>query len=158
MPVLRYFLFVGGALLALLFVVNAFLPTPPAAQGSTTADLSIIRIHSDQKWPERIVFDTTHPIIVAASTPAATVIAEASSPQKATAAVKPAPRGQVLRGQVREAFAQLRPNPGEFRSSEAKRKRRAVAKNYLGAPPNAAPPVIVVAQQPRFGFFGSNIW
>jgi hypothetical protein len=55
---------------------------------------------------------------------------------------------------VREAFAQLRPNPNELRNPEPKRKRKPLAKhNDFGPPP------IRVAQQPRFGFFfGNNIW
>jgi hypothetical protein len=144
MPLLRYFVVVGGALLALLFAVSAYLPTPPAVEASksTAADLSIIRIHSDRKWPERIVFDTSQP-----TTPppnlAAPVVAEAI-PQKSAA-------DPHLKTQVREAYAQLRPNPNELRNREPKRKRKSVARNYAG------PPMIRVAQQPRFGFFG-NVW
>jgi hypothetical protein len=58
MPLARYFTWVGSVLLALLFVANAYLPKLPAA-GNTEVQLPIIRVHSDQnKWPERIVFDT----------------------------------------------------------------------------------------------------
>ena len=65
MPVMRYFVYVGGALLALLFIVSACLPALPVAQTSSqqASDLSIVRIHSNQKWPERVVFDTTRPTI-----------------------------------------------------------------------------------------------
>jgi hypothetical protein len=157
MPLLRYFMFVGGALLALLFAVSAFVPNiqnvPAVDASKATADLSIIRIHSDRKWPERVVFDTSGP-----TTPppnlAAPVVAEAIPPQKSEAIP---PQKSVtappLKGQVREAFAQLRPNPNEFRNPEPKRKRKALAKRD-----DAGPPRILVAQQPRFGFFGSNIW
>ena len=34
MPLMRYFVFIGGALLALLFVANACLPALPVAEGS----------------------------------------------------------------------------------------------------------------------------
>jgi hypothetical protein len=71
-------------------------------------------------------------------------MAEAHSPQKSATA---APEGQA-----REAYAQLRPNPNELRNPEPKRKRKSVAKNYVG------PPTILVAQQPRVGFFGNNVW
>jgi hypothetical protein len=150
MPLLRYFLFVGGALLALLMVVNACLPALPAAEGSPSAasDLSIIRIHSDRKWPDRIVFDTTRPTIV--PTPAPQMAQAPQPPRIATV--------QPPKSQVREAFAQARTN--ELRNSEPRRKHRAVARNYAGQPPmnyfGRSP--IVVAQQPRFGFFGNNIW
>ena len=59
MPLARYFFFVGAALLALLFVADAYLPKLPAAERTNvTAGLSVIRIHSDRKWPEPVVFDT----------------------------------------------------------------------------------------------------
>jgi hypothetical protein len=143
---MRYFVFVGGVLLALLFVANAWLPAPPVADNSRSdVDRSVIRIHSDTKWPERVVFDTSAPSITPASAPAAATVAEAPSPQKTAAAQPP-------KGQVREAYAQLRPNPNELRSPERKRKRKSVARNYVG------PPRFVVAQQPPVVFFGNNIW
>ena len=65
MPVLRYFMFVGAALVALLFVVGAELPASPTVEAANAApDLSTIRIHSDRKWPERVVFDTSAPATV----------------------------------------------------------------------------------------------
>ena len=155
MLVARYFLFVGGALLALLLVVNAALPALPAAETPQSAgtDHSIIRIHSDRKWPERVVFDTTRPTIVPNPTLAASQTAVAPKPPK-VAAVEPA------NGQAREAFAELRTNANELRSSAPRRKHRAVARIYGGPPPTnyGAPRPFVVAQQPRFGFFGSNVW
>jgi len=87
MPLLRYFAFVGSALLALLFIVTWYLPPPSAEAERADADRSIIRIHSQHKWPEAVVIDTTLPTIVP---PPAPVVAEAPA-----AAAKPA----------REAFA-----------------------------------------------------
>jgi hypothetical protein len=151
MPLRRYFTFVGGALLALLLIANAYLPTLPVAGGSQlSVDRSIIRIHSDTKWPERVVFDTSRPAITPSQAPVAAV-AEAPSPQK-TAAPQPS------KGQAREAYAQLRPKPNELRNPEPKRKRKSVAKNYFG------PPRMLVAQQRPglffggFGNFGNNVW
>jgi hypothetical protein len=139
MPLLRYFVFVGGALLALLFIVDACLPALPVATSSrSTVDLSVIRIHSDNKLPERVVFDTTRPTITPA--PAA-AMAEVVSPQRDVA--------QAPQERVREAFAQVTPNPGRL---EPKRKRKSVAKNYTG------PPRLLVAQQRPVVFFGNNIW
>ena len=159
MLVARYFVFVGGALLALLFVVNAALPALPTVESPQSAgtDRSIIRIQSDRKWPERIVFDTTRPTVTPNPTLAATRVAEAPQPPK-VAALEPA------RGQAREALAQLRTNANEARGAEARRKPKAVARNaarnYGGPPPinYGAPRPFVVAQQPRFGFFGNNVW
>jgi hypothetical protein len=143
MPLMRYFLYVGGALLALLFIADACLPPLPVAKASrSAADLSVIRIHSDTKWPERVVFDTTRPTI--APVPA-TVVAEAAAPQEKTAAAP-------LKSGVREAFAQL-PAP-----AHPKVKRKAVARNYAGPPNYAGPQRMLVAQQRPVAFFGNNIW
>jgi hypothetical protein len=147
MPLARYFLFVGAALLTLLFVVDAYLPKLPLEQrANAAADLSVIRIHSDRKWPERLVLDTTRPTITRAVT-------EVSVAAPAGVADLPA------KVRVREAFAQLTPtnsdqlhpaDPGKV-EPKPQRKRKTVARSYAG------PPTILVAQQPRFGFFGSNI-
>lgn len=152
MPLLRYFVFVGGALFALLLIVNAALPGLPVTESSQPAatDLSIIRINSDRKWPERIVFDTTRPTVAPSQAPAAPAIAEAPQPRQSAAVEPPKTR-------EREAFAQLRTNQNEVR--EPRRKRKAVARNRVAQPPmyyGSRP--FVVAQQPRFGFFGNNVW
>src|ERR1700676_4434625 len=103
MPLARYFLFVGGVLLALLFVVDAVLPTLPVADADRTntgVDRSVIRIHSDRKWPERVVFDTSIPTIVPAQT------------AKAEAVVRSPVADVSAKTRVREAFAQfVPPNP-----------------------------------------------
>jgi hypothetical protein len=64
-PIARYFVFVGGALAALLFIAGWCLPTPPAmfAEQQLALDRAIIRIKSARKWPEKIVLDTSQPII-----------------------------------------------------------------------------------------------
>jgi hypothetical protein len=139
MLVARYFLYVGAALLALLFVVGAELPSSPVvAVDTTAADLSTIRIHSDRKWPERVVFDTNAPTIVpaptqtASNTPAPAQVADAST-------------------KMRDAFAQL--TPVDLKKPEAKRvQRRKVAKKRV------VPPTMLVAQRPQFGLFANNIW
>ena len=151
MPVLRYFMFVGGALLALLLIVSAWMPSvPPAVSSGSATDLSVIRIRSDHKWPDRVVFDTTRPTIAQAPT----VVAQAPLPPSSE-------DNQHLKSPAREAFAELRPNPSpdEHRSREPKRKRRSVAKNYGGQPKGyAMPPRFMVAQQRPVFFFGNNIW
>ena len=140
----RYFLSVGGVLLALLFVADAVapkLPTADSARNDTATDKSVIRIHSDRKWPEPVVFDTSIPTIVPAQS------------AKADAIVPPPPPTPVAdvsaKGRVRETFAQL--VPPEPKKAESQRKRK-IAKSRV------APPMIQVAQQPRFGFFGNNSW
>jgi hypothetical protein len=145
MPVLRYFTFVGGALLALLLVVGAYGPQEPAAAKAdtvATTENPTLRIRSDRKWPEAIVFDTSQPAFVAAPV----LKAEASPAQANVAEMSP-------RARVRETFAQfvaVDPKP-EPKQLQRKRKRK-IAK-YAGGSRMAQ-----VAQPSRFGAFGTNIW
>ena len=66
MPVARYFLFVGGVLLALLLAIDALFPQQAvvASRGASSVDKTVVRIRSDQKPPERVVYDTSLPTIV----------------------------------------------------------------------------------------------
>ena len=84
MPVARYFLFVGGALLALLLAIDAFLPQQAAVASNDvpTIDKTVVRIRSDQKPPERVVYDTSLPTIV----PPTVTTAQAAARRAAAAA------------------------------------------------------------------------
>src|SRR6267142_3124108 len=99
MPLARYFLYVGGGLLTLVFLLDACLTRLPVIEGSQV-NSPIIRIHSDRKWPERIVFDTTRPTIVPAQ--AAVVADRVASPATAS--------GVSIKEREREAFALLQPS------------------------------------------------
>jgi hypothetical protein len=150
---MRYFLFVGAALLALLLVAGEVFPTAPAesaVQGTSTAsDLSVIRIHTDRKWPERVVFDTTIPTIV----PARTQMAK----NEASVAVPAQVADNSTKMTARDAYAQLTPTDLKKPDPKPQPKRRVVKRR-------AAPPAVLVAQQqqqqqrPQFGFFANNIW
>jgi hypothetical protein len=62
MPLFQYFGWVGGFLLAALLATNWCVSAPisPAPRSDVPLNQSInIRIHTDHKWPERVVFDTT---------------------------------------------------------------------------------------------------
>jgi hypothetical protein len=146
MPVLRYFLYVGGALLALLFAVDVYVPKEPvvtAAEASAPTENPTLRIRSDRKWPERIVFDTSTPTIVP---PAQTAATEVSPPPPTVA-------GEfTAKARVRESFAQFRP-ADESKPEPKPQPKRKIAKH------RAAPQVALVARQPqRFGFFGNNFF
>ena len=98
MPVFRYFVFVGGALLALLLIVNWSLPALNAEGTQDSVDRSIIRIHSQQKWPAAVVFDTTLPTPRAPPPVAAVTAAEpAEKPAREAFAMaaEPAPTVRV---------------------------------------------------------------
>ena len=145
MPVVRYFLFVGGALLALLFIADACFPKLPAVDDASTAagdavsDLSVIRIHSDRKWPERVEFDTSH----------ADHHTCAGQDGRGSRSSGNGRRGRRARAPD-DSFAQLQtPKKPEPKLTH---KRRIVAKSHRG------PPTMLVAQQPRFGFFTNTFW
>jgi hypothetical protein len=148
MPIARYFFFVGGVLLALLFLSDATLPKLPVADRAVS-DLPAIRIHSDRKWPEPVVFDTT----IRAVTPVQIAKAQADVPAPVAAADISA------KARVREAFAQLQPSDAKQLESSYPKKpepklqpKRKVARKHI------APPTVLVAQQPQFGFFANNTW
>ena len=89
MPLFRYFVVTGGVLAAVLLIVNRFVAQPEsdstqAEQGSPT-----IRINSVEKWPEKIVFDTSAP-----------QIRPPDAPMVASAPAAPPPNGKP-----REAYA-----------------------------------------------------
>lgn len=78
MPIFRYFIFVGGALLALLFAADFVFPAAPIAQAvATTAgnDQPMIQIRSNRHLPERVVLDTSQPTIAAPAVKTAAVVA-----------------------------------------------------------------------------------
>jgi hypothetical protein len=140
MPLLRYFLFTGGVLLALLFAFDAWAPPPHAASATPTAIdyLPVLRIHSERKWPERIVFDTNVPAMAPTNIPAEAV----------TATDVPAPIGLPAAARVRDTFAQFEPVYPKRGLPKLQQKRR-IARSR-------ASPSIAVAQQPRFGFLASS--
>ena len=118
MPVARYFLFVGGVLLALLFALDAFAPQQAAVASnaaSPSIDKTVVRIRSDQKLPERVVYDTSLPTIVP---PAA---------KTQVAAAPPAPVADTTaQARVRDTFAQF--VPAEAKKLEQRRRLRASAR------------------------------
>jgi hypothetical protein len=148
MPVARYFLFAGGALLALLYAFDAFSPKAVADNTSHTSagvDKATLRIRSNVKWPERIVFDTTEPTIVPKAEPA----------QVALAGPEPAPEISA-KARVRETFAQFVPVEPKQAETPVQRKRK-IAKIHPSQPMRFSQPTRV-AQQSRYGFFGPSTW
>jgi hypothetical protein len=179
MPVLRYFVFVGGALLALLLVCDAVLPQIPLpATLKSRSDLPAVRIHSERRWPERVVIDTTVPTV------APVKIAKAEAPKVDTGQQAATP-SDTQKTKVRDAYAQIgtaeaktAPSAGtsgtlapktaeqaKFKMADATAPKTAESKpefNRLEAKPKRKvakvhPPrqMMLVAQQPQphFGFF-----
>jgi hypothetical protein len=155
MPVARYFLFVGGVLLALLLAIDAFSPpqavvaseaTPSVDKGNKT----VLRIRSDQKLPERVVYDTSLATIVPAPVMAAAQAVAPPAPALADASAADA----SAQARARETFAQF--VPAEAKKPEPPRKRK-IAKSRPAQPMQVAPQMRV-AQQSQFGFFGGSNW
>ncbi len=139
--------YVGGVLLALLFVADTYLSKLPVADTSGP-HLPVIRIYSERRGPERVVFDTRMVIVIpvpngstAASVPATAVVNNAS--------VSP-----------RNAFAQMRPSdPNPVRSSGPKMPEPKQPRSRRIANHHAAQNMRVVWRQPQFGWFVSQrIW
>ena len=64
MPVFQYFGWVGSFLVATLLTANWCFPAPMAPHPGVPLDQKIkIRIHTDHKWPERVVFDTAGAVV-----------------------------------------------------------------------------------------------
>jgi len=71
MPLLRYFIYVGGALMALLLVVSACFPQAEAITSRDVANQDVarpvIRIKSDRVVPPRVDLDTGQQTAVVAT-------------------------------------------------------------------------------------------
>jgi hypothetical protein len=159
MPVARYFLFVGGVLLALLLAIDALFPQQAvvASRGASSVDKTVVRIRSDQKPPERVVYDTSLPTIV--PPPAVTgqvVMAPVVAPSAPAVAAVSADASAEAR--VRETFAQLVPAEAKKPEPQVQRKRKVVKSRPAPPMQIAQQPQMRVAQQSHFGFFGGSNW
>ncbi|MBB4360119.1 MULTISPECIES: hypothetical protein [unclassified Bradyrhizobium] len=154
MPIFRYFTFVGGALLALLFAVNFAFPAAPVAQAVATVsnDQPLIRIRSDRHLPERVVLDTSQPTIAAPAVKTAAVVAPQPPVQEAQSA---ALAEQSAKARVRETFAQFTPPLKTDTAAKAPvQPKRKVARTHPA--PQQGRPMMLVAQQPHFGLFNTT--
>jgi hypothetical protein len=127
-------------LLALLFVSDPYLPKLPVADWGNSRS-AIIHIHSDQKWPERIVYDTSLPTVV--PTQIANIEANVAAPEIAASATE------------REAFAQLQ---SSSRLPDAKKREPKLQRQHKIAKRRAVPAALLAARQVQFGWFGNRIW
>jgi hypothetical protein len=160
MPIFRYFIFVGGALLALLFAADYVLPASPVTQAVATAsnEQPLIRIRSDRHLPERVVLDTSQPTLAAP----AVKIAAVAAPQPPVEGMSPALAEISAKARVRETFAQFtsaakaeaKPQAQSPQTPVQLQPKRKVARTRPA--PQQGRPMMVMAQQPHFGFFNST--
>jgi hypothetical protein len=163
MPIFRYFMFVGGALLALLFAADFVWPTSPVVQAVATAgyDQPLIRIRSDRHLPDRVVLDTSEPTLAAPVTKTAAVAAPQPTAQADPLADISA------KARVRETFAQFTPKGDVAVAGKADAKAQVAQtqvpqvqpkrKVVRARPaPQRGQPMMLVAQQPHFGLFNTT--
>jgi hypothetical protein len=146
MPLARYFLFVGGTLVAVLLMLNLYLP---ALESAPVSDVQrpVVRIPSAQKLPERIVIDTSIPTIV---------------PQPVAVAAR------TVKTPALDALAQAAPT--DLQSTEPAKPepkappKRRVAKRTVHQPviaygqtPAFGQAPVKYAQAPQFNFFGPTL-
>lgn len=135
MPLARYFVLVGGVLIVLLLGASWIWPSSEAVQSQDTSaqasvDAPIARIHSTQKWPDKIQFDTSMPTIVP-PTPAAPAIALVAPPVAATTIAAASPL---------DARAEVKPNVLPPRKRMAKVHHRSPRQTrWADANPTARP-------------------
>jgi hypothetical protein len=121
-PLRGYFLWVGGALLVLLFAADSLLPAPlPSKRIESHSTLPPIRITSERKGPEAVVIDTTQlgllamlpdkEIAAAPSPPLSSDVADAlrQSPVSSSEQADKSDGGPAISSHVRETLAQLGP-------------------------------------------------
>ena len=148
MPLARYFLLVGGALLVVLLVTGAWLPSLPVVEQAETPRAKI-RIHTEMKLPERVVFDTSMPAV---THPLGPVKAETGAPSL--------PSADDVSAKARMAFAHLqssdvsRSKPADTKRPELKSAASRKSETRRRA---AAPRKVRLARQPQFDWFGSRM-
>jgi hypothetical protein len=120
MPVFRYFLYVGAALVVMLFAINAYAPQAPAPMQANAPgfDRTTIRITSNRVAEAPIVYDTTQPIIVPPPQ-----VAQAKPVE--TADVRPAKSDART-----EAMAQIETQPKPAASKPKPKPRRVARHEY----------------------------
>jgi hypothetical protein len=91
MPIKRYIAWVGASLLALLFLVDWYLPNSPTEPAREAVNRPVIRIASIQQPPERIFIDTSQPTIVPPPTLVAEAVPDEPSPIPSYAPAVPPP-------------------------------------------------------------------
>ena len=138
-------------LLALLLAIDALIPQQAilASQAAPSVNKTVVRIRSDQKLPERVVYDTSLPTIVRPPAVTAQVTAPVVAPPAGASA------DATAQARVRETFAQFVPAEAKKPEPQVQRKRK-VAKSR--PPMQFAQPQMRVAQQSHFGFFGGSNW
>ena len=148
MPLARYFLLVGGALLVVLLVAGACLPSLPVVEQVETQRTKI-RIHTEMKLPERVVFDTSRPAV----TPMEPVTAETGTPSLPSAADVSAKAWQALAHLQSSDVSRMKPADTKRPELKSAPSRKSETRKRA-----AAPRKVRLARQPQFDWFGGRMW
>jgi hypothetical protein len=124
-PLRGYFLWVGGALLALLFAADSLLPAPlPSKLIESHSTLPPIRITSELKGPEAVVINTSQPGFLPIL------------PDKEIAAAPSPPLGSDVADAVRQSPASLSEQaakiPDEHETGGERRRTSMVGRDQSG--------------------------
>jgi len=103
MPLMKYFVFVGAALVLLLLAMNWLVPDPTVEPVYSSTQRPVIRISSIQTLPERVVFDTNMP------TPAPSVMRVAAQPLRSAFALEQITPGLLPTFSILAQVAQVTP-------------------------------------------------
>jgi len=137
LPLRRYFLFVGGALLAVLFLAG-LLPAP-VKKGETHHNFPPIRIHSELRGPPAVFIDTSQRMM------APEALAQADIEPEAAPEARIGPSLPKSYAQLQSPVAAGEPRKKPEHNLQAKRKRLMARRRY---------PAVQIAQ--RNGWFDTN--
>ena len=112
---------------------------PVADRGNSRS--AVIHINSDQKWPERIDYDTS--LLTVPPAQIANIEPNVAAPEIVAPTTE------------REAFAQLQPSS---QLSDAKKQEPKLQRQRKIAKRRGAPPALLARRQVQFGWFGNSIW
>ena len=153
MPLVAYFRNVGAALLALIFLADFCFPNAPVAQKAAVYP-PVIRIHSDRKWPARVVFDTTQTLVTVAEPVGAGIAIAALIDTIEPRAVQ---SGKPV---AHDAFALMHEPQARRPETTANQHKRQRKPHYRVARSNryAKQQMVHAMQQRRFAWFGFPQW
>lgn len=143
MPLARYFLWVGSFLFALLFIVDACFPKLLAVETNTDASPVLTRIHSIQKWPERVVLDTSAhmPRVMASANPV-----QVDLPSQ-TADIPDRVRNALAQAQTSDVVQTQAESP-KRREASRHRQQRVVNRRFSRP----------MYRQPQYAWSGGRMW
>jgi hypothetical protein len=147
MPLAAYFRNVGAVLLALLLIAEFYLPTPRDFQ-KVAAYRPVIRIYSERKELEPVIFNTTQVAF------AAVTLAPWDRNPPAPPAAHEIPTNDVETSRVSNALALH-----SHRAASVDRRRQPTRKYAARGPRRHVQSQIVLTARPRqYGWFGFSDW